>query len=111
MQFINKNLKTLYSFLKKKKTEYYFVSTSDEFLNEYVPDYNMRLKWLTNFSGSNGYALISEKKNFFFTDGRYLQQAKKELPKNFKISFLCSSKFGANFISGFFLTKSKLNGV
>ena len=65
MQLINKNLKTLYSFLKKKKTEYYFVSTSDEFLNEYVPDYNMRLKWLTNFSGSNGYALVSEKKNFF----------------------------------------------
>ena len=62
MQLINKNLKTLYSFLKKKKTDYYFVSTSDEFLNEYVPDYNMRLKWLTNFSGSNGYALISEKK-------------------------------------------------
>ena len=85
MQLINKNLKTLYSFLKKKKTDYYFVSTSDEFLNEYVPDYNMRLKWLTNFSGSNGYALVSEKKNFFFTDGRYLQQANKELPKNFKI--------------------------
>ena len=85
MQLINNNLKTLYSFLKKKKTDYYFVSTSDEFLNEYVPDYNMRLKWLTNFSGSNGYALISEKKNFFFTDGRYLQQANKELPKNFKI--------------------------
>ena len=85
MQLINNNLKTLYSFLKKKKTDYYFVSTSDEFLNEYVPDYNMRLKWLTNFSGSNGYALVSEKKNFFFTDGRYLQQANKELPKNFKI--------------------------
>ena len=85
MQLINNNLKTLYSFLKKKKSDYYFVSTSDEFLNEYVPDYNMRLKWLTNFSGSNGYALISEKKNFFFTDGRYLQQANKELPKNFKI--------------------------
>ena len=65
MQLINNNLKTLYSFLKKKKTDYYFVSTSDEFLNEYVPDYNMRLKWLTNFSGSNGYALVSEKKNFF----------------------------------------------
>ena len=65
MQLINNNLKTLYSFLKKKKTDYYFVSTSDEFLNEYVPDYNMRLKWLTNFSGSNGYALVSEKKIFF----------------------------------------------
>ncbi len=85
MQFVNDHLKTLYSSLKKKKTDYYFVSTSDEYLNEYVPDYNMRLKWLTNFSGSNGYALMSSKKNFFFTDGRYLQQANKELPKSFKI--------------------------
>jgi len=85
MQFINDNLKTLYSFLKKKKIDYYFISTSDEYLNEYVPEYNMRLKWLTNFSGSNGYALISSRKNFFFTDGRYLQQANKELPKSFKI--------------------------
>ncbi len=85
MQFINEHLKTLYSFLKKNKTDYYFISTSDEYLNEYVPDHNMRLKWLTSFSGSNGYALISKQKNFFFTDGRYLQQANKELPKNFKI--------------------------
>ena len=61
------------------------VSTTDEFLNEYVPDFNMRLKCLTNFSGSNGYALISGKKNFFFTDGRYTLQAKKELHKSFVI--------------------------
>ena len=99
MQLINNNLKTLYSFLKKKKTDYYFISTSDEFLNEYVPDYNMRLKWLTNFSGSNGYALVSGKKNFFFTDGRYLQQANKELPKNFKIFDLKNENL-SNFFSG-----------
>ena len=99
MQLINNNLKTLYSFLKKKKTDFYFISTSDEYLNEYVPDYNMRLKWLTNFSGSNGYALISAKKNFFFTDGRYLQQANKELPANFKIFDLNKVNL-INFFSG-----------
>ena len=37
----------------------------------------MRLKWLTNFSGSNGFALLSQKEKFFFTDGRYTLQAKK----------------------------------
>ena len=103
MQLINDNLKTLYSFLKKKKNDYYFISTSDEYLNEYVPNYNMRLKWLTNFSGSNGYALISEKKNFFFTDGRYLQQANKELPKNFKIFDLNKE----NLINFFYGIKNK----
>ena len=100
MRSINDNLKTLCSFLKKKKTDYYFISTSDEYLNEYVPEYNMRLKWLTNFSGSNGYALLSEEKNFFFTDGRYLQQAKKELPKSFKIFDLNKENL-INFFAGF----------
>ena len=100
MQFINDNLKTLNSFLRKKKADYYFISTSDEYLNEYVPDYNMRLKWLTNFSGSNGYALLSGKKNFFFTDGRYLEQAKKELPKSFKIFDLNKENL-INFFSSF----------
>ena len=81
---INK-IKNLVSITEEKGADYYLLSTSDEFLNEYVPEHNMRLKWLTNFSGSNGVALISKKKNFFFTDGRYILQAQKELKKNFEI--------------------------
>ncbi len=85
MQSTNNKLNDLNFCLRKKKIDYLLISTSDEFLNEYVPDFNMRLKWLTNFSGSNGYALISGKENFFFTDGRYTLQAKKELHKSFEI--------------------------
>ena len=81
---INKII-NLVSITEKKGADFYLLSTSDEFLNEYVPEYNMRLKWLTNFSGSNGVALISRKKNFFFTDGRYILQAQKELKKKFDI--------------------------
>ena len=81
---INK-IKNLVSITEEKGADYYLLSTSDEFLNEYVPEHNMRLKWLTNFSGSNGVALISKKKNFFFTDGRYILQAQKELKKKFEI--------------------------
>ena len=79
------NLNLLCSKLKTEGVDFYFISTSDEFLNEYVPNYNMRLKWVTNFSGSNGYALISPKKKIFFTDGRYLLQAKKEIHSSFEI--------------------------
>ena len=86
MQSINDNLKTLNSFLRKKKTDYYFISTSDEYLNEYVPDYNMRLKWLTNFSGSNGYALLSGKKNFFLLMEDIWNKLKKNYQKVLKFS-------------------------
>ena len=74
-------LKELVNITEDKGADYYLLSTADEFLNEYVPEYNMRLKWLTNFSGSNGVALISRKKKIFFTDGRYILQAHKELEK------------------------------
>ena len=78
-------LKKLLNITEDKGADYYLLSTADEFLNEYVPEYNMRLKWLTNFSGSNGIALISRKRRFFFTDGRYILQAHKELEKIFEI--------------------------
>ena len=78
-------LNLLTNLVQKKGADFYLLSTTDEFLNEYVPEENMRLKWLTNFTGSNGYALISKKNSYFFTDGRYILQAKKELDKAFKV--------------------------
>ena len=69
----------------KTNFDYYLVNTNDEFLNEYTPSSSMKLKWLTNFTGSNGIALVGKKKNYFFTDGRYTLQAKKEIDSSFKI--------------------------
>lgn len=70
---------------KKKKLDGYILSTHDEYLNEYVPREFQRLNWLTGFSGSNGLILFINSLNIFFTDGRYLVQAKKEIPKSFII--------------------------
>ena len=36
-----------------------------------------RLKNISNFDGSAGFAIILKDKNFFFVDGRYTIQAKK----------------------------------
>lgn len=70
---------------KKKKLDGYILSTHDEYLNEYVPKEYQRLNWLTGFSGSSGMILFINNLNIFFTDGRYLLQAKKEIPKSFVI--------------------------
>ncbi len=85
MKEIKERIDNLINQLKLRKIDFYLLSTSDEFLNEYPPIHNMRLKWLTNFSGSNGIALISRSNKYFFTDGRYLLQSKKQLIKDFKI--------------------------
>ena len=44
-----------------------------------------RLKFISNFSGSYGFAIILKNKNFLFVDGRYTLQAKIQSGKNFKI--------------------------
>ena len=92
MNIIN-NLEKLIKEISVKKIDFYVISTNDENLLEYTPDQNKRLQWLTNFSGSNGIALISKKKKIFFTDGRYILQAKKEIDSKFKIIDLQSESF------------------
>ena len=46
---MNKNLNKLVKNLTLKESDYYLISTFDEYLYEYVPECNMRLKFLTNF--------------------------------------------------------------
>ena len=65
--------------LRKHDIDAYLVPSFDEFQNEFVPENLQRLEWLTNFTGSNGLALITKTRNYFFTDGRYITQASKEL--------------------------------
>ena len=50
-----------------------------------MQDHNDRLKFISNFSGSYGYALYSKEKNYLFVDGRYTLQAENESSKLFKI--------------------------
>lgn len=72
-------MKQVFSFLNEDVSGF-LISTKDEFLNEYSHENANRLEVLTNFSGSNGIAILKkEGKSAFFTDGRYKLQASKEL--------------------------------
>lgn len=106
MRNIEKRLDRLISLCKKKNIDGYMISTNDEYLNEYTPNYAQRLKWLTNFSGSNGIFFLIDEKFIFFTDGRYTIQARKELPNNFKI-FDLSEMSISNWIEKFMRNKKK----
>ena len=81
MEKINK-LKKIF---KREKIDGYIVPKNDEFFNEYIPDHNDRLNFISNFSGSYGLALILKKKNYLFVDGRYTLQANNKSRKFFKI--------------------------
>ena len=61
----------------------YVIPKNDEFFSEYSQ--KDRLKTISNFTGSAGYAIILRKKNYLFVDGRYSIQAEIESAKEFEI--------------------------
>ena len=82
---IMQKLNTLRKTFKHYNIEGYIVPKNDEFFGEYISDSRDRLKFISSFTGSAGYALILRKKSYLFVDGRYTLQAFKESGKKFKI--------------------------
>ena len=78
-------IKILKQALKQEKIDGYIIPKNDEFFGEYVPKHNDRLKFISNFSGSYGFALILKDINYLFVDGRYTLQAKSQSGKFYKI--------------------------
>ena len=80
---IKKRLKILKNQFKNFNIDGYIIPKNDEFFSEYSK--TDRLKIISNFSGSAGYAIILKNKNYLFVDGRYTIQAQIESGKNFEI--------------------------
>ena len=80
----NSRIKKLRSKFQKLGIDGYVVPKNDDFFSEYAT--KDRLKIISNFTGSAGYAIILKKKNYLFVDGRYTLQAKIESGKLFKIT-------------------------
>jgi len=81
---ISKKIYQLKGFFKKLGIDGYIIPKNDEFFSEYSKV--NKLKLISNFSGSAGYAIILKNKNYLFVDGRYTIQAQKESGKYFKIT-------------------------
>ena len=80
---IKKRIKTLKKKFDSLNIDGYVIPKNDEFFSEYSRQ--DKLKSISNFTGSAGYAVVLKKKNYLFVDGRYTIQAQLESGKNFKI--------------------------
>ena len=80
---IKDKIKNLKKKIKHLNLDGYVVPKNDSFFSEYAK--NDRLKYISNFSGSAGLAIILQKKNYLFVDGRYTIQSQNEAGKHFKI--------------------------
>ncbi len=80
---IKKRIETLRKKFDEFDIDGYVIPKNDEFFSEYAQ--KDRLKIISNFTGSAGFAIILKKKNYLFVDGRYTIQAKIESGDFFKI--------------------------
>tara|TARA_B100001029_G_C15051959_1_gene451418 strand:- start:534 stop:2237 length:1704 start_codon:yes stop_codon:yes gene_type:complete len=78
-----KKILELKKLLKIYNLDAYIVPKNDEFFSEYA--FPNRLKTISNFSGSAGFAVITNSNNYLFVDGRYSIQSKIESGKTFKL--------------------------
>ena len=75
----------LRNLFKKHNIDGYLVPKNNRFFNEYSSSDEDNLKYISNFTGSAGFAVILKNKNYIFVDGRYTIQASIECGKNYKI--------------------------
>ena len=80
---IKSRIKRLRNCFRNFGIDGYVVPKNDEFFSEYSKI--DRLKLISNFSGSAGFAIILKKRNYLFVDGRYTIQAHLESGKNFQV--------------------------
>ena len=81
-------IKRLRKILHNYKIDGYLIPKNDEFFSEYVKASVDRLKYISDFSGSYGFALILKTKSYLFVDGRYTTQANIQCGKKFIIKTL-----------------------
>lgn len=78
-QTIINRLATFKTLMKNKGIDYYLVYTSDFHQSEYVDSYFKTREYISGFTGSAGWMLISEDKTILWVDGRYYVQAEKQI--------------------------------
>lgn len=74
-------LQELRAAFRKAGFDGYLVPMADEYQNEYIAPPDRRIRYLTGFTGTAGFAIVLGDRAAFFVDGRYTLQAESQLPK------------------------------
>ena len=77
--FASKHLPRLRAELEKQGLDGFVIPHEDEHQNEYLPDANERLAWVSGFTGSAGAAVVMTDRAAVFTDGRYTVQVRDQV--------------------------------
>ena len=75
----SEKLKAIRGLMKDFSLNAYYVPSEDQHQSEYIAKWDGRRAWLTGFTGSAGFAIVTETEAALWTDGRYFNQAEKQL--------------------------------
>ena len=68
-----KRLEDLRKELVLEGLDAFLVPSGDSHQSEYIAEADKRLKWISGFSGSSGFAAITKDRAAFWTDGRFVK--------------------------------------
>jgi Xaa-Pro aminopeptidase len=72
------NVAALRTEMRAQGLDGFIVPHEDEHQNEYLPDANERLAWVSGFTGSAGAAIIFKDRAILYADGRYTLQSREQ---------------------------------
>ena len=67
--------------MRQESITIFLIPHADEHQNEYLPKRAERLAWLTGFTGSAGFSIITQEHAIVFADGRYTVQVNEQIDK------------------------------
>lgn len=72
-------LEKLRDLMEREGIDYYVIPTSDPHMSEYVLDRYKSRVYMTGFTGSAGYVVVTQDEALLWADGRYHVQAEKQI--------------------------------
>lgn len=78
-------LQALRELMSLHQLDAYYVPSEDAHQSEYTAKWDHRRHWISGFTGSAGFAVITAKEAALWTDGRYYLQAERQLDDNWTL--------------------------
>lgn len=103
-------IEALRKVMQENKIDAFVVFSADPHMSEYLPEEWQERSWLTGFTGSAGFAVITLDKAALWTDGRYFVQAENEL-KNTGIALMKMGELNTPAYEDWLLQELKENMV
>ncbi len=79
MNTIEQHLSAVRELMAAANYDALIIPRADEYLGEYIPAHNERLRWICGFTGSAGMVIVLRDKAAIFVDGRYTVQVRREV--------------------------------